>query len=187
LHGQKKDNEFKAMSTVRFSDLVKRHGQPEVKSLWTKPEEDAAFMRAVKQGRILTLSQEPNSKSKDSGEIGFHQKPHASYLIFPKRLEASQGVKVVGIKYDLIREPEIRGALSAKTLKTLPRKKRTPTREKPKKPSTFNVRVRRMATVELTISVEAKTKSEARHRAVQIAEDQSFDSAKAAIKTEALR
>src|ERR1044071_1035012 len=112
------------MGTLRFSELVKRHGQPEIKTLWTKPESDASFMRAVKQDRVLTLFQEPSSKHKDSGEIGFHQKPYASYLIFPKALEESKGAKVIGIKYDLIREPEISDALSPKSLKTLPRKKR---------------------------------------------------------------
>ncbi len=63
------------MATLRFSELVKRFGKPEIKSLWTAPKDDAAFMRAVKQRRILTLSQESVSKHKDSGETGFHRKP----------------------------------------------------------------------------------------------------------------
>jgi hypothetical protein len=175
------------MSNVRFSELVKRYGQPQIKSLWTKPEEDADFMRAVKQGRVLTLFQEPSSKHKDSGEIGFHQKPHAAYLVFPKGLKESKGIKVIGIKYDLIEEPEVKDALPSEALKKRPAKKRGLRSEKVKKNSTFNVRVRRTATVEVTIPVEAKTKSEARKRAVQMAEEEPFDSSKAIIETEALR
>jgi hypothetical protein len=172
------------MSTVRFSELVKRHGQPEIKSLWTKPEQDAPFMRAVKQGRVLTLSQEPGSKLSDSGKIGFHQKPHASYLVFPKPVEEPKGVKVIGVKYDLIREPDVRDAVSPKKLSTLALKKRAPAQKKPKRLPTFNVRVRRTATLEMTVSVEAKTKNEAHQQAIQIAEGQSFDLSKAVIKTE---
>jgi hypothetical protein len=175
------------MGTLRFSELVKRHGQPEIKTLWTKPEDDAAFMRAVKQDRVLTLVQEPSSKHKDSGEIGFHQKPYASYLIFPKALEESKGAKVIGIKYDLIREPQISDALSSKSLKTLPRKKRIQAAEKPEKRLLFNIRVRRTAILDTTIAVEAKSKSEARQRAIEIAKGQSFNSSEATIKTEALR
>ena len=174
------------MSTVRFSELVKRHGQPEIKSLWTKPEEDASFMRAVKHGRLLTLSQEPSSKHKDSGEIGFHERPHAAYLVFPKPLDESKGVKVVGIKYGLIKEPDVQDALSSTALKTRTPKKRKASEQLKKLPA-FNIRVRRTATFETIIRVEGKTKREARQRAVQIAEGQPFDASAAVIKTEALR
>jgi hypothetical protein len=175
------------MSTLRFSELVKRHGAPEIRSLWTKPEDDASFMRAVKQGRVLTLSQEPSSKHKDSGEIGYHQRPHAAYLVFPKPLDESKGVKVVGIKYDLIKEPDIPDAISPTALKKHSPKKRKVAQEKLEKIPTFNIRIRRIATIETTIPVEAKTKSEARKQAVQIAQSQTFDLSTAVISNELVR
>jgi hypothetical protein len=175
------------MRTLRFSELVKRHGAPEIKSLWTKPEEDASFMRAVKQGRVLTLFQEANSKHKDSGEIGYHQQPHAAYLVFPKPLDESKGVKVVGIKYELIREPDIQDVLSPADLKKPASKKRNVAEKTRETIPTFNIRIRRIATIETILPIEAKTKSEARRRAVQMAEGQPFDSSEAAIKTEALK
>ena len=174
------------MSSVRFAELVKRYGQPEMKSLWTRPEEDTAFTRAVKQRRVITISQEPGSKHKDFGEVGFHQRPHASYLVFPEPVKESGDVKVIGIKYELIREPDVKDALSPKVLKKLPSKKQAPTAEKPEKMPTFNIRLRRTATLEVAIPIEAKTKSEARKQALRIAEEQPFDASKADIKTEAL-
>ena len=141
-------------------------------------------MRAVKQGRVFTLFQEPSSKHKDSGEIGFRQKPHATHLVFPKPLAEARGVKVIGIKYDLIREPDIQDAISTKAMKKLPPKKRRTAEEKLEKIPKFNIRVRRTATIETSISVEGKTKAEARQRAVHIAEGQEFDPSKAVIKME---
>lgn len=138
-------------------------------------------MRAVKQGRVLTLSQKPSSTHKDFGEIGFHQKPHASYLIFPKPLQEAKGAKVIGIKYDLINESEIKDAVPLQTLKTSFGKKRTVISKQPKRIPTFKVRVRRTAVVEVLITVKAKTKSEARRRAVQSAEEEPFDLAKAVV------
>lgn len=86
------------MAAIRFRDLVKTAGAPEPKSLWTDPKNDRDFMRAVKQGRVLTVVQ--GSKRKDFGELGFHQHPGALYFVFPKPLPVEEG-RVVGIKYDL--------------------------------------------------------------------------------------
>jgi hypothetical protein len=173
------------MSSVRFSELVKRYGQPEIKLLWTNPKEDRAFMSAVEQGRVLTLFQDPGSKHRDVGEIGFHQKQHASYLFFPKRLDERAGVKVVGIKYDLITEPEVKGANLYKATREQARKKRS-TKVKPRDNPEFQIRVRRTATLESTVFVKAKTKAVACTRALEIAGKERFDLLKAQMKSEVL-
>ena len=87
---------------VRFGDLVKNSGRPTVHILWTKPERDKAFMQVLKRNRVLTVVQDPTSKRKDYGEIGFHQQHGASYLVFPRPLLETSGVRVIGINYELL-------------------------------------------------------------------------------------
>ena len=72
------------MKEIRFTDLVSRAGKPEVVTPWSDPKQDRAFMKAVKENRIVTLVQQPLTKRRDYGEIGFHQDSRAAYLIFPK-------------------------------------------------------------------------------------------------------
>jgi hypothetical protein len=174
------------MATVRFRDLVNASGKPETKTLWTDPKRDRDFTRAAKQGRILTVVQEPRSKKKDFGEVGFHEQPHATYLIFPKSLHANKGAKVVGIKYDLIEEPEPKDALPPESLKSSPKKKSR--RVKPPKESLkeFKIRVRRVATLREQIVVAARTKKDALVRAAEQAAAAPFDASRAEIKTEVL-
>ncbi|HXT11602.1 MAG TPA: hypothetical protein VN873_08560 [Candidatus Angelobacter sp.] len=176
------------MGTLRFRELVKKAGTPEIKSLWTDPKRDRDFMRATKEHRVLTLVQEPGSKKKDFGEIGFHQHAHASYLVFPKRLPGDDGNKVVGIKYDLVEEPELSDALSPEQLKKLraPKAKAggKPKSAKQSRPAkTFDVRIRRMAVLESVVSVEAASRSEARKKAAAQAEASPFDPSKAKFTT----
>lgn len=90
------------MKTVRFTVVTQKCGRPEAVSLWTKPEEDRAFMRAVKQDRVLTIMQEPGAAKKDYGVVGFVEERHAAYLVFPKSLKAFHDYRIVGIKYDLV-------------------------------------------------------------------------------------
>jgi hypothetical protein len=59
-------------------------------------------MQAVKQNRVITVVQEPASKRKDFGEIGFHQRGGAAYLVFPRPLPKSKQANVVGINYSLL-------------------------------------------------------------------------------------
>jgi hypothetical protein len=147
------------MSTIRFRDLVRAAGTPEPKSLWTDPKEDRDFMRAVKQNRILTVIQGPRSNKKDFGEVGFHQHQHALYFVFPKPLPEAKG-KVIGIKYDLVEPREPKDALSPEELRRAkPARIKSSWKEKPEpQAKTFQVLVRRVATLDATIAVEARTK-----------------------------
>lgn len=86
--------------TARFDALVQSSGQPEAVTLWTKPEDDKAFMRAVREHRVLTLVQGNVGARKDFGLVGFTKQKNASYLVFPNRLALPPETKVVGIKYE---------------------------------------------------------------------------------------
>ncbi len=92
---------------IRFGELVSRAGKPEVVSVWADPKKDRAFMKAVRDNRVVTLIQQPFITKKDFGEIGYHQDPRAAYLIFPKSLPKGEPSHVVGIKQELIGRPRV--------------------------------------------------------------------------------
>ena len=168
------------MSIIRFRDLVKTAGTPEPKALWTDPKNDRDFMRAVKQNRVLTVVQE--STKKDFGELGFHQQQGALYFIFPKALPSGQG-KVIGIKYDLAETTQPKDPVSPHDLKRVAKRAKHSTREKPEtRAKTFNVLVRRIAMVETQILVEARSKTEARKKSIEMVKGQGFDLAEAKIE-----
>lgn len=62
---------------LRFGDLVRNSGRPQIITLWTDPKKDRAFTRATKENRVLTVVQEPGT-GKDYGWIGFKRHPRAS-------------------------------------------------------------------------------------------------------------
>ncbi|HMJ64629.1 MAG TPA: hypothetical protein VK615_04695, partial [Candidatus Binatia bacterium] len=59
-------------------------------------------MRAVKEERVVTIKQEPTSKHKDFGIVGFLKERYVTYLIFPKSLRPFSGQRVIGINYDVL-------------------------------------------------------------------------------------
>ena len=89
---------------LRFRDLVAASGKPQVVSLWTKPEADRVFMKAVKENRVLTLIQPPTTKHKVYGIVGFQKQ--ASYLVFPNPLPVKELFRVRGIKDELLAHPK---------------------------------------------------------------------------------
>src|SRR6185436_4893210 len=90
--------------TVRFSEMVKYFGPAHLVTLWSDPKTDKPFMRAVEENRVITVALQNVGTRKDVGEVGFHPKPSATYIVFSKPLSAANGTKVVGLKYDLIEE-----------------------------------------------------------------------------------
>jgi hypothetical protein len=164
---------------IRFKDLVKAAGKPTIISLWTDPRRDRPFMKAVKENRVLTLVQEPASKKKDFGRVGFHQNQHASYLVFPEPLPANRDSRVIGINYDLVKQARVRDPIRWKDLQPrLPKAKRPSTRK------TFQVIIRRTARIETSVTVPARTEAAAREKAVQSARRQGFDTTKAVFSDE---
>ena len=142
-------------------------------------------MRAVKQNRILTVIQGPRYNEKDFGEVGFHHHQHALSFVFPNPLPEAKG-KVIGIKYDLVEPREPKDALSPEELRRAkPARIKSSWKEKPEpQAKTFHVLVRRVATLDATIAVEARTKKEAREKGIETAQGQDFDVAKAKIRNE---
>src|SRR5947209_5865159 len=90
--------------TIRFGDLVRGSGRPEVVTLWVEPKKDKNFSKAMDENRVLTVLTDPGSHRKEYGRIGFHQQDGAIYLVFPRPLPAppdKTDARVVGINYQL--------------------------------------------------------------------------------------
>lgn len=168
---------------IRFGELVKTSGKPEVISLWTDPKENRSFMKAVKENRVLTLIQEPTSKKKDFGRIGFHQEPYASYLIFPRPLPTGTKPRVIGIKYDLVEQPRVSDPVD---LSSQPSTRRSAAKP-PKASRQFTVLLRRQAVIETTLSIEgALSEAQARKRAARTIAAEPFDLSRAVFRNEVL-
>ena len=100
-----------APKTARFDAVVESAGRPEPVTLWTKPEEDRDFMRAVREKRVVTLVQTNVGTKKDFGVVGFTPRENASYLVFPKTISFPAESKIVGIKYDRLTAASAKGPL----------------------------------------------------------------------------
>lgn len=70
--------------------------------LWTAPEKNKGLQAAIKHNRILTVRQQNVGNKRDVGFVGFRPVPQASFLVFPRPLEASRDQKVIGINYSLL-------------------------------------------------------------------------------------
>lgn len=115
------------MKTVRFAELVATAGAPESYQLWMPPAKDPVFQRAVKAHRVLTVHQENVGTKKDFGVIGFHEEPHARFLVFPKSIREFEGRRVVGVKYGLL-APDSRPTLPRKAAPSADEAKPAPRR-----------------------------------------------------------
>ncbi len=128
-------------------------------------------MRAVREDRVLTLKQEPTGTRKDFGVVGYLREPHVSYLIFPKPLKEVKGKRVIGIKYDALRNT----SLATPKPGTVARGRSTGPAAPPKKPKPrpkrFAAIVRLTATNDAQITVEAMNEKEARAKAVNAARE----------------
>ncbi len=163
---------------LRFGDLVRQSGRPELKTLWLEPKKDRALTRAIQDNRVLTVIQESGNR-KDFGDIGFKHHPHATYLIFPRPLPPAG--RVIGINYLLMEQPEVRDPVRAKDLTPQARPlKPTPTKKD------FKVRVRRTAMVEDEVRVEAADRPAAERQAVERVKGKPFAIHKAEVRVEAV-
>lgn len=95
--------------TARFADVVATGGAPEPHVLWGPAAQDAEFQRALKAHRVMTVHQNNVGAKKDYGFVGYHEEPHAEYLVFPRSVRTFEGRRIVGINYDLL-APEARPA-----------------------------------------------------------------------------
>jgi hypothetical protein len=88
------------VKTARFAALVEKCGRPEVHTLWQKPKTDRHFQSLLKNNRVMTVRS--TQSGTDFGEVGFHQKPGARFLAFPKSLKRFEGKRIVGIDWGLV-------------------------------------------------------------------------------------
>jgi hypothetical protein len=175
---------------IRFGDLVRNSGRPQVLTLWTAPEKDPTVARATKENRVLTVLEEPGKTP--YGRLGLKTDPHAVFLLFPRPLTADHAARIIGINYQLIEQPEAKHPVTAANLQpkpTKPKPKPTPTRPVKPRPATrtFTVRVRRTATLDETRKIEARDQCEAKRRAMHIAQAEPFDLAKAVLRDQVVK
>jgi hypothetical protein len=158
--------EASATKPVRFSTLVAKAGKPTVYLPLGEPSRDRKFTQAVKEQRVLTIKQEPTSKQKDFGVVGFLKDRFVTYLIFARSLKKFANARVVGIKYDVVEEAGVStGRSTAKPAKAVKSPKPRP------QPQPFVVRVRVTATADKEITVQAVTEREAKSLAEKEAEE----------------
>jgi hypothetical protein len=173
---------------IRFSKLIQKAGKPETVSLWTKPKDNPAFMKAIDENRVITVFQKPTGTKKDFGLIGFHQEKFAAYLVFPKPLPQLGEVHVIGIKYELLKEQQENRPV--KKDRQLPKTAKktfihngwhpiqdgaSKSKAKIEPVKKFEVRIVRIATIETTITISAKNISEAETKALETVKTQNFE------------
>ena len=88
------------VKTARFAIVVEKYGRPEVYTLWVKPKADRHFQSLLKNNRVMTVR--ASESGTDFAEVGFHQKPGARFLVFPKSLKRLDGQRIVGIDWALV-------------------------------------------------------------------------------------
>jgi hypothetical protein len=155
---------------IRFSELVKHYGKPESIALWSKPSDNPAFMKAVRANRVLTIIQRPTGTKKETGHIGFGQKPLATYLVFPKPLPKPDGADVIGINYDLLEGTSKRVPLEEyKPPKIIKKPKPLPTKKE------FRVDILRIATVHTELVISAENISDAEAEALKSVKQTKFE------------
>ncbi len=88
------------VKTARFAVVIEKCGQPEVYTLWQKPKTDRRLQSLLKSNKVMTVR--PTESGTDFGEVGFHQKPGARFLAFPKSLKRFEGERIVGIDWALV-------------------------------------------------------------------------------------
>jgi hypothetical protein len=150
--------------SVRFSILVERFGNPAVYLPLSSPDKDPNFMRAVEENRMVTLKQEPTSKRKEFGVVGYLKEKFVTYLLFPKTLNGLQGQRVIGINYDLLQDAGLSMSPPPKPKHERAAKPGKPEKPKPE-PKEFRVRVRITGVLEKEVNVTAMNQHEAKARA----------------------
>jgi hypothetical protein len=88
--------------TVRFWQIVKKCGKPDVYTLWEKPAGDRRFQTQLRNNRVMTVQK--SDSGTDFGIIGFKERKGATYLVFPRSLKQFVDRRVIGIDWTLVRE-----------------------------------------------------------------------------------
>jgi hypothetical protein len=95
------------VKTARFATVVEKSGEPETYLALLDPAKDRTLQAAIKAHRVMTVIQNSGGNAADHGIVGFEKGTNRQFLIFPKSVQKFAGSKVVGIKYDLLKTPEV--------------------------------------------------------------------------------
>ncbi len=88
------------VKTARFSQVVEKCGEPQVYTLWQKPEADHHFQSRMKNNRVMTIQESENGI--EFGIVGFRERKGATYLVFPKSLKRFADKRIVGVNWALV-------------------------------------------------------------------------------------
>jgi hypothetical protein len=88
------------VKTVRFAQVVKQCGEPEVHTLWQKPRQDRYLQSQIKNNRLMTIQK--SERGVEFGMVGFKERKGASYLMFSKSLKRFENKRIIGIKWELV-------------------------------------------------------------------------------------
>jgi hypothetical protein len=100
---------------VRFAQLVKASGKPHAATLWTEPEKDSEFKKAMDQNRVVTVRNVNVGTKKDRGVIGFLKAANSTYLVFQKPLPMAEGTSVIGLNFEELAEAPVDDRVEVKT------------------------------------------------------------------------
>jgi hypothetical protein len=95
------------MKTARFSEVVKKCGQPEVYLAFMAPDRDTTLQSAIRHHHVMTVNQSTVGQKADFAVVGYEKSFKGQILIFPRSLAKFKDRKVIGINYDLIAKDEV--------------------------------------------------------------------------------
>jgi len=134
-------------------------------------------MVAVRQVRIMTITQEAGGTRKDFGQVGFVREKNASYFVFPKSLTRFRNRRIVGINYELVKDSGPVGPLVSSFKPTRHNRSKPTLRGRSAffedKPTSeiearkFKVVLRFTSTVEVCQEIEAESGNKALAQAVE--------------------
>lgn len=168
---------------VRFGDLVRNSGRPQIITLWTDPDKDPKLKHAVQQNRVLTVLEPPGKRP--FGFLGLKTEPHAVFLLFPRPLPKTSPARVIGINYQLVQESSVADPLKAEEWRRKAQPKRHILTKRPARKA-FTIKVRRTATVEEQVEVEALDRQAAEQAALEKAKQEPFELERAELVQEVL-
>ena len=88
------------VKTVRFPQVIEKCGEPDVYTLWQKPDVDRHFQSHIKNNRVMTIQR--SGSGTEFGITGFKNRKGATYLVFPRSLKRFAEKRIVGINWALV-------------------------------------------------------------------------------------
>jgi hypothetical protein len=88
--------------TARFTEVVEKCGTPQTYTLWQKPKLDRHLQSQIKNSHIMTILRSDGGS--EFGCVGFLERKGALYLAFAKSLKRFGDRRIVGIKWELVKE-----------------------------------------------------------------------------------